>query len=79
MELSTQRKFLHPQTADDWQSIALRALPEMEEEVAVGQLQSWNLHVFMRPGVPGAPTVQGKILPCDVIFLEPPLGDAAGA
>jgi len=45
----------------------------MATEQAVAQLQSWNLHVFMRPAAPGAvPGTGNPILPSDVIFLEPP-------
>lgn len=52
---------------DDWGDIAARALPDVETEEAVGLLQSWNFHVFMRATGPGTP-----ILPSDVIFVEPP-------
>jgi hypothetical protein len=36
-------------------------------------LQSWNLHVFMRPAAPEGSSRHGNpILPSDVIFVEPP-------
>ena len=39
-----------------------------DAEEAVGQLQSWNFHVFMRPvGAAGH-----SILPSDIIFVEAP-------
>ncbi len=66
--LAPKRQFIRPQPGDDWQDIALRALPEVNPEEAVSQLQSWNFHVFMRPaGANGSP-----ILPSDVIFVEAP-------
>lgn len=74
MALSSPRKSIFPIDGDDWQTIALRELNDQPEEEAVANLQSWNLHVFMR-------RVAGKnshhrmseILPSDVIFLEPPV------
>jgi hypothetical protein len=66
--LPQTRKFVRPQANEDWSSIATRALPETNLEEAVGSLQSWNFHVFMRPaGINGHP-----ILPSDIIFIEPP-------
>ena len=63
------RKSISPQQDDTWQSIASRELASNAGEETVSQLQSWNMHVFMRPGnADGNP-----ILPSDVIFLEPPL------
>ena len=73
MTLSAQRRFVHPREGDDWTAIAARELPDMSAEEAVSQLQSWNLHVFMRPAAPaGSPRENNPILPSDVIFLEPP-------
>jgi len=70
--LSRVRKSILPQDGDGWAEIAARELPGVETEAAVSQLQSWNLHVFLRAnarmGQPGK-----AILPSDVIFLEPPL------
>ncbi|MCB1685082.1 MAG: hypothetical protein R3E82_15675 [Pseudomonadales bacterium] len=72
--LRTIRRSTMPAEGDTWASIARRALPDLEESVAVGQLQSWNLHVFMRPAAPqGSPRAGNPILPSDVIFLEAPL------
>lgn len=66
--LAPKRQFIRPQPNDDWQDIAQRALPDVNSEEAVSQLQSWNFHVFMRPaGANGSP-----ILPSDVIFVEAP-------
>ncbi len=74
MTLSTTRKSLFPNDGDDWQSIAARELSELGHDDAVSQLQSWNLHVFMRPSVaPGSAHEHNPIMPSDVIFLEPPL------
>jgi len=68
MSLSEVRKSLFPSDGDSWDSIAERELSELPNEEAVSQLQSWNLHVFMRPASDG----KNPILPCDIIFLEPP-------
>jgi len=48
----------------------LKGTPEAE---GVGLLQSWNLHVFMRPAAPVGSSRHGNpILPSDVIFVEAP-------
>jgi len=74
MSLSTQRKSISPLAEDDWNSIVARELSDLPSEEALGQLQSWNLHVFMRPSAPkDSPRVGNPILPGDIIFLEPPL------
>ncbi len=74
MALSRQRKSTYPGTDDNWESIAGRFLSEMPLAEAVSQLQSWNLHVFMRPAAPEAsPRFGNPILPSDIIFLEAPL------
>ena len=67
------RRSIFPQEGDTWQTIAQRELGGDSEE-HTGQLQSWNLHVFMRPAAPeGSARAGNPILPSDVIFLEPPL------
>jgi hypothetical protein len=72
--LSTQRRSIHPQGGDTWQTIAARELADLPEAEAVALLQSVNLHAFMRPAAPaGSPREGNPILPSDVIFLEPPL------
>ena len=74
MTLSKQRKSTYPQADDDWRSVATRELPELDVEEAVGNLQSWNLHVFMRPAAPDdSPRAGNPILPSDIIFLEAPM------
>lgn len=75
--LSRVRRSVHPGPDDTWQSIAARALPDTSPERGVELLQSYNLHVFMRPAPPaGSPRAGNPILPSDVIFVEPPLADA---
>lgn len=70
------RRSIFPAADDTWASIAARELPQETTEAAVGQLQSWNMHVFMRPGAPaGSPRQGNPILPSDVIFLEAPLAN----
>lgn len=72
-DLSTVRRSTFPHEGDTWQSIAARELPDKDTDAAVQALQSWNLHVFMRPAAPeGSPRHGNPILPSDVIFLEPP-------
>jgi hypothetical protein len=49
-------------------------MPSEPAEVAVAQLQSWNLHVFARRVIDDATGEMGNpILPSDILFLEPPL------
>jgi hypothetical protein len=72
-ELGTVRRSTFPQEGDTWETIAVRELDTADTAAAVSQLQSWNLHVFMRPAAPeGSPRHGNPILPSDVIFLEPP-------
>ncbi len=74
MTLSTFRKSISPQADDNWHSIAQRELGDLETEQAVQQLQSWNLHVFMRPNRNAADGEEANpIMPSDVIFVEAPL------
>ena len=69
------RRSIFPAEGDTWESIAERELGGSGEEI-LGQLQSWNLHVFMRPAAPeGSARAGNPILPSDVVFLEPPLAD----
>ena len=73
-ELSKVRRSIQPRGTDSWQSIAEREFPGESLDSAVQQLQSWNLHVFMRPAAPTeSPRAGNPILPSDVIFVEPPL------
>jgi len=75
MTLSTVRRSIFPQEGDTWETIAGRELTGQDTAAAVGALQSWNLHVFMRRSPPeGSPRHGNPILPSDVIFLEPPKG-----
>ncbi len=70
-ELSRVRRSVSPAPGDTWADIARRELPNVAEADAVGRLQSWNLHVYMR-AVRGD-RAANPILPSDVIFVEPPL------
>ena len=71
--LPQARKFVRPTPDDDWASIAARELAGTPDEEAVGLLQSWNVHVFMRAAPPeDSPRFGNYILPSDIIFLEPP-------
>ena len=69
--LSDVRRSTFPREGDTWETIAEREL--QAEDGGVSALQSWNLHVFMRPGAPaGSARAGNPILPSDVIFVEPP-------
>lgn len=73
-ELARIRKSIFPVASDSWESIAARELPEIATADAVGMLQSWNLHVFMRPAAAeGSARAGNPILPSDIIFVEAPL------
>ncbi len=71
--LSIQRRSIFPLENDTWETIAAREFPDTELKEAVSNLQSWNLHVFMRR-VTGKDSYRpmNQILPSDVVFLEPP-------
>ena len=70
---SPTRKSIFPESTDTWETIAGRELSDIPAEQAVGMLQSWNLHVFMRPAAPeGSPRAGNPILPSDIIFVEAP-------
>ncbi len=71
-QLSRVRRWVAPMVGDTWAGLAGRELPGTPQAEAISQLQSWNLHVFMRAAI----QIDGQanpILPSDVIFLEPPL------
>ena len=63
---SRTRRFIQPEASDTLASIAARELPELPAEGALRLLQSWNLHLLLRPGVPGT------LIGADVVWLEPP-------
>lgn len=74
-DLEPLRKYVLPDAGDTWASIAARSLSDMDPDKAVNALQSWNLHVFMRPAAPeGSARAGNPILPSDVIFVEGPKG-----
>ena len=71
--LNETRRSIFPEGQDTWESIAQRELPDMDSEEAISVLQSWNLHVFMRPAAAKDSTRAGNpILPSDIIFTAPP-------
>ena len=69
------RRSISPQDGDDWASIAARELRGTRAEEAVNLLQSWNLHVFMRPAAADSTGQGNPILPSDIIFVEPPMAE----
>jgi hypothetical protein len=70
--LSRVRKSILPRPGDTWAEIAKRELPDLNEDDALGKLQSWNLHVFMRAFMRMGNTAN-PLLPSDIVFVEPPL------
>lgn len=67
MTLSSQRTFTTPHPGEDWADIAARVFPDIDSKAAIEQLQSWNLHLFLRQP-------RGRILGADVVFTQPPQG-----
>jgi hypothetical protein len=71
--LSQVRRSIRPEGNDTWETIAQRELADLPLDEAVSQLQSWNLHVFMRPSARIGSAREGNpVLPSDIIFLSPP-------
>ena len=64
---SRARRFVQPEPGDTLASIAQRELPELSASEALRALQSWNLHIVVRPGLAGA------LIGADIVYLEPPL------
>lgn len=60
------RRYVHPEPGEGWEQLAGRVGVERST------LQSWNLHLAMRP----PPIV---LTPVDLVFVEPPRPDGAGA
>ena len=63
---SRTRRWISPEVSDTLASVAARELPELTAADALRALQSWNLHLILRPGMPGA------LIGADVVWLEPP-------
>lgn len=70
--MKTVRRSIFPTAEDTWDTIAARELPDMDPAQAVGNLQSWNLHVFARRTPADSPRAGNPILPSDIIFVEAP-------
>ena len=72
--MDTLRQTIHPAPGDTWATIAEAHLPSENPELAISQLQSWNLHIFARRIAPKPDgSLANPILPSDIVFLEPPL------
>lgn len=65
----THRRFVQPIEGDTLATIAARELPDLPAEEALTALQSWNLHVLVRP-LPGL--APGSLIGSDLVFVEPP-------
>jgi hypothetical protein len=63
---SPTRRWVQPEEGDTLASLAARELPELPPADALRALQSWNLHLILRPGTPGV------LIGADVVWLEPP-------
>jgi hypothetical protein len=64
---SRRRRWVQPEPGDTWATVAARELPDLAPADALRALQSWNLHLLLRPGTPGV------LIGADVVWLEPPL------
>jgi hypothetical protein len=64
---SRPRRWIHPEPGDTLAAVAARELPDLPAADALRSLQMWNLHLILRPGMPGA------LIGADVVWLEPPL------
>jgi hypothetical protein len=64
---SRSRRWIQPEPGDTLASIAARELSELPAADALRSLQSWNLHLILRPGMPGV------LIGGDVVWLEPPV------
>jgi hypothetical protein len=64
---SRTRRWIQPEPGDTFASIAERELSSLPVAEALRALQSWNLHLLLRPGTPGV------LIGADVVWLEPPL------
>lgn len=67
MAQPTHRRFIHPREGDTLATIAARELPDLPD--ALNRLQSWNLHVLVRP-LPGL--APGSLLGSDIVYVEGP-------
>lgn len=63
MTLTVQRRFVTPEPDETLAELAGRVMPGVSD--ALDQLQSWNLHLFIRKP-------PGLLLGSDVVFVEPP-------
>lgn len=62
----TTRRWVYPESSDNWETMAARTLPDLPVAEAVSKLQSWNLYLAYR----AAPA---EITPQDILFVEPPV------
>ena len=74
MSLSRQRKSIYPHGEDTWESIAQREMPDAPLEEAISMLQSWNLHVFMRPAAPEGSPRQGNLTESIIVHANEVFG-----
>jgi len=61
------RRWTQPEPGDTLESIAARELSQLAPADALRSLQSWNLHLMLRP------FPRGSLIGADIVYLEPPL------
>ena len=64
---SPSRRWTQPEPGDTLESIAARELSQLASAEALRSLQSWNLHLLLRP------FPRGQLIGADIVYLEPPL------
>lgn len=64
------RRYFMPDANESWESLARRASEKASGAIDIPTLQSWNLHLAMRP-----PSI--TLTPTDIVFIDPPSPDQA--
>ncbi|MFK7897109.1 MAG: hypothetical protein AB8G23_14785 [Myxococcota bacterium] len=64
------RRYFMPDANESWESLAQRASEQTTQAIDIPTLQSWNLHLAMRP-----PSI--TLTPTDIVFVDPPMPDLA--
>lgn len=59
------RRYFMPNANESWESLAQKASEAAAASIDVGTLQSWNLHLALRP-----PSM--TLTSTDIVFVDPP-------
>jgi hypothetical protein len=70
-EISQGRRYVLPNLNDTLKEVALKHMPEKDQAETVQLLRTWNPHLV--EGVFDQ-RYREKLLPSDIIFVEPPRG-----